>query len=112
MAGDPRFGQQNGKGLPMNIGPLNAFPRDRFNNRIGKGQKVLYRNPHDLVWDVVDVQPVLDPRAPTNAVRVVLMATVPIVCPGNQPLMEFLAIGAPPADDAPAEDEKSLITEN
>ncbi len=109
---DPRFGKNGAP--PLNIGPLNAFPKDRFGNVIQKGMRVIYHPPHDLVYEVLDVKPVLDPRAPQGMCQMVLSVTFPLVAPSNQPIMELLAISAGPAPVDVSEDvpEPVKVTEN
>jgi len=112
MAGDPRFGgPQNGTGgMAVHIGPINTFPRDRFGVPIRPGQHVLYRPEIDVVYQVLDVKPILDPRMPTGSVQLVLTVTMPLVLGTQQPIGRLIAIGTPPeveVTDAEPEKEPS-----
>lgn len=61
-----------------------AGARDRFNNIIEGGQKLLYKTPYDLIFDVVSVAPVLDPQAPPGMMDVMLTVTFPLRVMANQ----------------------------
>lgn len=67
-------------------------PRDRMNNPIGRGHLVVYHPAVDIIYQVMDVIPVMDPRQP-GTVRLHLMATVPLTVPVNRPIAELLICG-------------------
>jgi hypothetical protein len=67
-------------------------PRDRMNNAIGRGHLVLYHPAVDVIYQVMDVVPVMDPRQP-GTVRLHLMAEVPLTVPINRPIAELLVCG-------------------
>lgn len=59
-------------------------PLDRFANPIKAGSLMLWHLPHDMVWEVKDVSPVLDPRVPPGVVRLKLECILPCdVVAGN-----------------------------
>lgn len=74
-----------------------ALPRDRFAVAIKPGMKVLYRPNVDMIFDVVDVRPVLDPRLPPGVVTVVLQGAAPVSVRVGQPVVNMIVI----ATDAP-----------
>lgn len=88
--------------------------KDRFGNTIEGGQRLLYKTPHDLIFDVVTVNPVLDPRVPPGSMDITLSVTFPlrvavntanpnaIVVTQAQPKTDNAAIQ--PAGEAPAEE--------
>jgi hypothetical protein len=108
---DPRFAKNGQPGL--NIGPINAFPKDRFGATIHPGCHVLYRPDVDVVYQVTEVKPILDPRAPQGAISVVLVGQVRLTLKAGTPWDRLIALnaGAPPegADDEPV---PPTITEN
>lgn len=109
---DPRFGQNN---KPVRMGHVGQPAKDRFGTPIVKGSNVLYDPEIPLVFQVVDAKPILDPRAPTGSVQIVLVCQVPLTIPGGHPIGRLLSLGVapgevevtdPPADppaDTPAE---------
>lgn len=68
---------------------------DRFNNPIPVGGMVIYHPPVDLVYQVVDVRPVMDPRAPKGLATVTLQVQFPIQVPFGHPNMQLLCIAGP-----------------
>ena len=78
-------------------GDAHAVPRDRFGVAIKAGMKVLYRPNVDMIFDVVDVRPVLDPRMPPGIATIVLQAAAPVTARVGQPLVSMIVI----ATDAP-----------
>ncbi len=69
---------------------------DRFGQPITAGTLVLYRSNVDVVFQVLDVKPVLDPRVPTGAVTLVLAVEIPLTVPVRQPIVTLVKIGARP----------------
>lgn len=68
-------------------------PRDRFGNAIQPGDLVVYHPPVDLVFQVKDVKPVMDPRAPQGLVNVVLVVEVPVGVNVSQVTGNFIRVG-------------------
>lgn len=81
----------------LSAGDPHALPRDRFGVAIRPGMKVLYRPNVDMIFDVVDVRPVLDPRLPPGVVTIVLQAAAPVSVRIGQPVINMIVI----ATDAP-----------
>jgi len=81
---------------------------DRFNNGLKPGQKVLYRPPFDLIFDVVDVAPVFDLNMPPGAMTVTLTVTLPIKVMANQTQGGMIVLAEMP--DAPAQTTDSEAT--
>jgi hypothetical protein len=86
------------KGFPQAtrqpVGPMAPPPvaLDRFQNVIQKGHLVLYCNDIDLVFEVVDVQPSMDPTQ-QGQMRVMLRAEFPIMVNRAQPTGRFSVCG-------------------
>jgi len=66
---------------------------DRLGNKIIKGSLVAYRTPFDTIFTVMDIAPVMDPRAPVPMVRLTLSAAFPITCRVNQSEMPLIWCG-------------------
>ena len=76
---------------------------DRFSNPIEVGSLVVWSLPHDFVWLVQDIKPVLDPNVQPGLVAVTLTATAPdSLCRVNSPITEMIVVGRQPTDGAPA----------
>lgn len=93
----------------VNIGPINQMPIDRFGNVIREGSTVMFRPEVDLVYQVVGVRPVMDPRAPPGLVDVQLqVAPFVLRVPARQPQLRLTALsGAPsPVDTTPVVPEE------
>jgi hypothetical protein len=58
---------------------------DRFGNRIDIGDKLMWKNLVDLVFDVVAVNPVMDPRVAPGLMDITLTVTFPIRYNGGVP---------------------------
>lgn len=70
-----------------------ASLHDRFGKRITAGATVLYLPPPTgLMYQVADVQPVLDPGAPAGLLRLTLVMTAPF--PAGQPLAGLFVLQA------------------
>lgn len=96
-------------------GEVNSAPRDRFGVPLKIGDYVLFRPFMDPVCQVVDIKPVIDPRAPAGLVTVVLQAVIPMHVPINLPNQQMIALGTqdnpesngdgpsdPPGDEPPS----------
>ena len=66
---------------------------DRIGQTLEKGALVVWRPPFDLVFEVLDAVPILDPGAPPGAMRVVLTCTTSAGIPAGQPQMNMIRIG-------------------
>lgn len=81
-----------------------VVPRDRFGVPITAGRLVMYRPNADMVFQVADVSPVVDPRMPTGMVTVMLTIQAPITIPVGKPIINMIVIGTQALPtDAPAE---------
>ena len=131
MGRDERFKQEElGRHMQtfaqaVAAGDARTLPRDRFGVAVQVGTKVLYRPNVDMIFDVVDVRPVLDTRVGAGVVTIVLQTTAPITCRVGQPLVSMIVVGVagqqdgatapadpPPADppaDTPAEGGLHLV---
>ena len=67
-------------------------PRDRFNRPLAKHQLVLYHPEVDVVYQITDVIPVMDPRIP-GMVRLMLTAIVPLATRAGQPTAPLVIVG-------------------
>jgi hypothetical protein len=74
----------------VTIGQLAA--RDRFGKPIDKDTLVLYRPENDVIYQVTDVRPIMDPRLPPG-VKVTLKATVNLMMPVNVATPNIVTIG-------------------
>ena len=76
---------------------------DRFSKAIEVGSLVVWSLPHDFVWLVQDIKPVLDPNVQPGLVAVTLTATAPdSLCRVNSPITEMIVVGKQPKDGQPA----------
>lgn len=67
---------------------------DRFGAKVDKGDYVIYQPPHDLIFEVMDVTPVLDPRVGVvGAVTVRLVSTTDIQFIASQRAMNVIKCG-------------------
>lgn len=66
---------------------------DRIGQPIETGALVMYRPPFDLIYEVHDVKPVLDPRQPVGVVQAVLSCSVPVLLQVNTPVMAMIRVG-------------------
>lgn len=66
---------------------------DRIGQKIEQGALVVYRPPHDFVYEVKSITPILDPRVPPGQVQIVLDCTVPVVFMAGQPIMGMIRVG-------------------
>jgi hypothetical protein len=67
--------------------------RDRFNQLVKPNDLVLYTPPIPMVFQVVSVTPVLDPRAPTGTIQLVLSCTAPLPVVRHRPMGNLLRVG-------------------
>lgn len=68
---------------------------DRFARRITPHDLVLWHPPHDLVYEVVKIEPILEaiPNTPLGQIRVTLELTAPVDFLANHPAMSVLVVG-------------------
>lgn len=71
-----------------------AAPIDRFAAPIRKGSLVMWHPPFDLVYQVDDVVPVLDPRVQAGVVQMTLSITIPVQAVVGQPAMGMVVVGS------------------
>ena len=76
-------------------GQLGAM--DRFGQPIEAGDQLMVRTPFDLVFTVVTVNPLLDPRAPAGLMDVVCTVTFPLRIPAGQPYTMAHVVSKRPA---------------
>lgn len=91
-----RFGQQV---VERNIATM---PRDRFGAPIEVGSSILYRPEVDMVFQVTDAKPVLDPRAPTGLLQIVVQCQATLTVRAGLPFSRMIALGVtnpPPSPD-------------
>lgn len=67
------------------LGQIGA--RDRFGNMIETGDQMMVRLPFDLVYQVVAVNPVLDPNQPPGLMDLVCTVTFPLRIRVGEPYM-------------------------
>ncbi len=90
---------------------------DRIGQAVEIGALVLFKVPpaFDLIWEVSDIGPSLDPSGPVGALNVKLTVTVPLLVPAGQRQVSFIRVGhsdaaapghgvQPPTMNASAED--------
>lgn len=83
-------------------GTLQAL--DRFANPLQPGDHFIWHPPYDLIWQVVDVKPSLNPKAPAGMLQLTLTATVPDwPVQGLVPQVSMIRVGGPPAADETTE---------
>lgn len=76
-----------------------ANPLDRFQNIIQRGQKLLYKAPVDVLFDVVSITPVLDPNVPPGYLDVQLTVTFPVRVLANQQNQRMIVMQTSPAKE-------------
>ena len=101
----------NGKTpMPVNMGPINNMPRDRFGAVIRTVSLVLYEPEVALVMRVVEVGSGIDTRIPAGMVKVTIgCEPFTLLVPANSPLIRMVSLQAGPepavepdvADDDP-----------
>lgn len=69
--------------------------RDRLNQPIRPGQQVLFHANLDVVMQVLQVSPVLDPRAPQGIVEITVSATFKVQAMVGQPTPQVVIIAQP-----------------
>ena len=89
-------------------GDQRAMPKDRFGVAIAPGRLLLYRPPQDLIFKVVDVAPVLDPRMRPGLVTIKLLCEVPITVGVQGPIANAICIGT---HEAPEPQEVDPVPE-
>lgn len=68
---------------------------DRMGQPLKPGAVVVYETPSvlDVVWQVADVRPDLNPASPAGTVRVTLTTSVTVAVPAGTPVRNVLKIG-------------------
>lgn len=79
---------------------------DRFGQPLHPGDIVLCRV-QDIAFQIVEVTPLLDPRAPTGSARVVLRADVPMTISVMQPVQSLIKLPFRMVDSGPVPEEIS-----
>jgi hypothetical protein len=82
--------------MSVNIGRAPHLAMDRFNRIMEPGQLVMYRATMDLVFEVVDVRPVLNPALVAQgqqAMQVTLRAQFPVQVAAAVPSSSLVIIG-------------------
>jgi hypothetical protein len=100
----------------LSAGQVSAV--DRFGLKIEPGSKLLYHGAVDVVYDVVSVNPVLDPRVPPGILEIMVTVTFPIRTQANQinplavvmPHLRQAPVDAPPTDP-PSEGSDAELSE-
>lgn len=65
--------------------PPQVFALDRFGKVIEKGHLVMFHNDVDMICEVTDIGPILQPNAPQGMVQIMLRAQVPVMTAAAQP---------------------------
>ena len=83
-------------------------PKDRFGSPMTKGSHVLFRPAVDVIYQIVDLKPILDPRAPVGTIQALLVAQIPVMFQAGQVHNEMVSLGdlmpqTVEATDGPAE---------
>lgn len=68
-------------------------PRDRFGTALVVGQHVLFHPAVDVIYQIAELKPILDPRAPTGSIQCVLVASVPMGLMAGQVHQLLVALG-------------------
>lgn len=99
----------------IQAGDTRVFPVDRFGAPVTPGSKIIYRPEFDFVYDVLEIRPVLDPKAPPGWISVTMVTETTLTIPAGMVQMNMVRIGttesaddsklsdAPPPPDPPAE---------
>jgi hypothetical protein len=67
---------------------------DRFGNRLEPKQLVVWiAPPHGMIYEIVSVDPVLDPNAPPGLMRVTLTMTAPVTYRAGQNAVDITVVG-------------------
>jgi len=67
---------------------------DRINQKIEVGSLVVYRPPCDLIFEVLDIAPVLNPNEPPGKIKLVLSTILPdLVVMANVRQLNMIVIG-------------------
>ncbi len=78
---------------------------DRMGQQIEAGDKILLHTEVDLIFDVVSVNPVLDPRVPPGVMEVAVTVTFPLQIPAGRPFPKVVIIARrQPAEAQPGTD--------
>lgn len=72
-----------------------AVVLDRFAMRVKAHDLVLWHPPHDMVYEVVKIEPILEliPNQPIGMIRVVLEMLAPVNFMAGQPAMTMIVVG-------------------
>ena len=66
---------------------------DRFGAMVTQGDLVVWEPANSIVCEVVEVSPVLDPRAPIGLVRMTVTMNAPLTFPAGQPQIGIMRCG-------------------
>lgn len=74
---------------------------DRFATAVKTHDLVLWHPPHDLVYEVVKIEPILNPapNQPIGLIQVTLTLTAPVQLMAGQPAMSVVVVGHQHAPD-------------
>ena len=72
-----------------------AAPLDRFATAIKPQDLILWHPPHDLVYEVVKVEPILNPapNQPIGLIQITVNMTAPVQLMAGQPAMGIVVVG-------------------
>jgi hypothetical protein len=72
-----------------------AAPLDRFATAIKPQDLILWHPPHDLVYEVVKVEPILNPapNQPIGLIQITVNMTAPVQLMAGQPAMGIVIVG-------------------
>lgn len=88
-AADGQVARMLGDGNPM------AFPHDRFQKPMRPGSMILFRPTFDFVYEVVSVDPVIDPTVPAGHIRMTLLSQTTLTVPVGQAIMSAVLLESP-----------------
>ena len=85
----------------IQAGDARVFPVDRFGAPVTPGSKIIYRPEFDFVYDVLEIRPVLDPKAPPGWISVTMVTETTLRIPAGMVQMNMVRIGTTaPAEEA------------
>jgi hypothetical protein len=72
-----------------------AAPLDRFATAIKEHDLILWHPPHDLVYEVTKVEPILNPAPgqPVGLIQITVTLTAPVQLMAGQPAMSMVVVG-------------------
>lgn len=98
-----------GRDERLNMSAREAAPLlDRFRRPLFPGVKVEFHPRLPMVYEVIDIRPVVDPRQPAGLHQITLTASVNFSAFGGAPIEELTAVVYPKAVDIDRKPEQAL----